>query len=67
MASKKKGPRQLVGLQCSQCGAFGYVTTYNRNNEIAKRQSGQKESFPLSKYCRQCRTHTNHKAMKKLK
>ncbi|MBQ6436692.1 50S ribosomal protein L33 [bacterium] len=68
MASKKKkGPRQLVGLQCSDCKAFGYVTTYNRNNDILKRQAGEKESFPLKKYCKKCRHHTLHKAMKKLK
>lgn len=67
MASKKKGPRQLVGLQCSVCKSFGYVTTYNRNNDIAKRQAGEKESFPLNKYCKKCRHHTLHKAMKKLK
>ena len=67
MASKKKGPRQLVGLQCTVCKSFGYVTTYNRNNDIAKRQAGEKESVPLNKYCKKCRHHTSHKTMKKLK
>ena len=67
MASKKKGPRQLVGLQCTVCKKHNYTTTYNRNNEIAKKQSGEQETFPLSKYCKVCQKHTEHKAMKKLK
>ena len=66
-ATKKKGPRQLAGLQCSVCKAFGYITQYNRNNDILKRQAGEKESFPLSKYCKVCRKHTEHKLVKKLK
>jgi ribosomal protein L33 len=67
MATKKKGPRQLAGLQCSVCKSFGYITEYNRNNEIAKKQAGEKEAFPLSKYCKKCQKHTEHKLMKKLK
>lgn len=66
-ASKKKGPRQLVGLQCSECKKHNYTTTYNRNNEIEKKQHGEKEAFPISKYCKVCHKHTLHKAMKKLK
>lgn len=66
-ATKKKGPRQLAGLQCSVCKDFGYITQYNRNNDILKRQAGEKESFPLSKYCKVCRKHTEHKLVKKLK
>lgn len=68
MAKKaKKGPRQLVGLKCSVCGAFGYVTEYNKNNEQLKKQTDNEGTFPLSKYCKKCKTHTTHKTMKKLK
>ena len=28
MAKAKKGPRQAIGLQCSVCNAFGYVSAY---------------------------------------
>ncbi len=67
MASKKKGPRQLVGLQCSICKSFGYVTEYNKNNEQLKKQTDEKNTFPIKKYCKRCRKHVNFKMMKKLK
>ena len=68
MAKKKKGPRQVVGLKCSVCTAFGYVTEYNRNNELLKKQADSSDvTFPLSKYCKKCRKHTSHKLAKKLK
>ena len=67
MAKKKKGPRQIVGLQCTKCKAFGYVTEYNKNNEQLKKQSSGKSTFPLKKYCKRCKTHVGHKMMKKLK
>jgi ribosomal protein L33 len=64
---KKKGPRQAVGLQCTVCKAFGYVTDYNKNNETLKKQTTGENTFPLSKYCKKCKKHTEHKLMKKLK
>jgi len=67
MAKKKKGPRQAVGLQCSACGQFGYITEFNKNNEILKTQTGGDKTFPLKKYCNHCRKHTTQKLMKKLK
>jgi large subunit ribosomal protein L33 len=67
MAKKKKGPRQAIGLQCSVCGEFGYITEFNKNNEILKTQMGDDKTFPLNKYCSRCRQHTSHKQMKKLK
>jgi ribosomal protein L33 len=67
MAKSKKGPRQAIGLQCSVCKAFGYVSTYNKNNEILKKQTGEKATFPINKYCKVCRKRTPHKLMKKLK
>ena len=67
MAKKKKGPRQSAGLKCSICGAFGYITQYNKNNELLKKQTKNAGSFPLSKYCSVCQTHTSHTLAKKLK
>lgn len=66
MPKKKKGPRQIVGLKCGVCNAFGYITEYNKNNEQLKKQQGE-GTFPLSKYCSVCRKHTEHKQAKKLK
>ncbi len=65
--SKKKGPRQAVGLQCKVCLHFNYVTTYNKNNENLKKQSTGEGTFPIKKYCKYCKKHTEHKMMKKLK
>jgi len=67
MAKKKKGPRQPVGLKCDACGAFGYISEFNKNNEQLKKQSDNSSTFPLSKYCSVCRKHTPHKQSKKLK
>ncbi|NCN03831.1 MAG: 50S ribosomal protein L33 [Candidatus Pacebacteria bacterium] len=67
MAKKSKGPRQIVGLKCSVCNAFGYVTEFNKNNEQLKKQTSNESTFPLSKYCKVCRKHTEHKQSKKLK
>ncbi|MEN8253260.1 MAG: 50S ribosomal protein L33 [Patescibacteria group bacterium] len=67
MAKKKKGPRQTVGLVCSVCKNFNYVTQYNKNNEILKNQKDESKTFPLNKYCKKCRKATSHKLKKKLK
>lgn len=67
MAKKKKGPRQILGLQCTKCKAFGYVTEYNKNNEQLKKQGSGESTFPIKKYCKRCKAHTDHKMMKKLK
>jgi ribosomal protein L33 len=67
MAKKKKGPRQIFGLQCTKCKQFGYVTEYNKNNEQLKKQTTGESTFPIMKYCKRCKTHTEHKIMKKLK
>ena len=66
MPKAKKGPRQSVGLKCGVCGFFNYLTQYNKNNELLKKQKGA-GTFPLRKYCKRCRQHTEHKPMKKLK
>lgn len=67
MAKKKKGPRQPVGLKCGDCGAFNYITQYNKLNEQLKEQAQHEPTFPLRKYCAVCRQHTPHKIAKKLK
>lgn len=67
MAKKKKGPRQIVGLQCTKCKSFGYITEYNKNNENLMKQTRNETTFPIKKYCNVCRVHTEHKQMKKLK
>jgi ribosomal protein L33 len=67
MAKKKKGPRQAIGLQCSVCKSFNYITEYNKNNEQLKTQTKNEKTFPLNKYCNVCRKHTEHKVAKKLK
>ncbi len=67
MAKKKKGPRQSVGLKCSACGAFGYITEFNKNNEQLKKQTSNQSTFPINKFCKVCRKHAEHKQAKKLK
>lgn len=67
MAKSKKGPRQAVGLQCTVCKSFNYITDYNKNNEQLKKQTDGEGTFPLNKYCKVCKKSTSHKMMKKLK
>lgn len=67
MPKKKKGPRQSVGLRCGVCGAFNYITEFNKNNEILKKQQDDEGTFPLKKFCKTCRKQTVHKQAKKLK
>jgi len=67
MAKKKKGPRQAVGLKCSVCSAFNYITEYNKNNDQLQKQTKGDSAFPLEKYCKKCRVHTKHTVSKKLK
>jgi ribosomal protein L33 len=67
MATKKKGPRQVVGLICTKCRFFNYVTEYNKNNETLKKQKDGGGTFPIKKFCPRCNAHTEHKLAKKLK
>ena len=55
----KKGPRQILGLNCSVCGHFNYVTEKNKTNTP--------EKLKLQKFCKWCRKHTTHKETSKLK
>lgn len=59
MAKAKKGPRQIFGLKCAECGSFNYITERNKLNTPEKLQ--------LRKYCNKCKKHQVHKEAKKLK
>ncbi len=63
----KKGPRENVGLVCTECGAFNYITEFNKVNERLKKQTQGSGTFPIKKYCARCNAHTLHKLQKKLK
>lgn len=54
----KKDQRLLVGLVCTACKATNYVTKRNKINTP--------EKLKLSKYCRHCKKHTEHKETSKL-
>lgn len=66
MAKKKVGPRRTMVLQCTECKKINYVSEYNKNNETLKKQAGE-GTFPLSKFCNTCRSHTSHKMREKMK
>jgi len=57
--AKKKGPRIIVGLACTECNSFNYITQRNKTNTT--------EKLKLKKYCRKCRKRTLHKETTKLK
>ncbi len=56
--AKKKGARVLVGLTCTVCGTFNYVSQRNKTNTVSP--------LKLNKYCKTCRKRTPHKEKKKL-
>ena len=55
----KKGSRMLLHLVCEKCKEQNYMTERNKVNTT--------EKLAISKYCRRCQTHTNHKESTKLK
>ena len=57
--AKKKGPRQIFGMKCVECGNFNYISERNKVNTTDK--------IELKKYCKRCRKHTIHKETSKLK
>lgn len=63
----KKGPRQIIGLVCTKCKNFNYVTEYNKVNEQLKKQKDGDGTFPILKFCSRCNERTPHKMKKKLK
>lgn len=48
-----KGNRSLISLECTICKDRNYVTTKNRRK--------QQDKLEMSKFCRRCRKHTDHK------
>lgn len=52
----KKGVRHVVTLSCAECKERNYTTEKNRRNDSAR--------LELSKYCRRCRKHTQHREVK---
>ncbi|MGI5827985.1 MAG: 50S ribosomal protein L33 [Patescibacteria group bacterium] len=57
--AKAKGSRIMVGLVCTKCKRRNYVTERNKINT--------EEKLKLLKFCRQCKTRTEHKEVAKLK
>lgn len=57
--AKKKGNRNLIGLECSETGKRTYVTEKNRINTEKK--------LELRKYNPKLRKHTVHKEVQRLK
>jgi large subunit ribosomal protein L33 len=57
--AKKKGNRQLIGLECTETGMRVYVTEKNRINSPEKMQ--------IKKYNPKLRKHTIFKEVQKLK
>ncbi|MFC1647215.1 50S ribosomal protein L33 [Patescibacteria group bacterium] len=54
----KKEQRQIFGLVCTKCKSSNYVTERNKINTTDK--------LVLKKYCKRCRSHTEHKEKAKL-
>ncbi|MBL7078093.1 50S ribosomal protein L33 [Candidatus Shapirobacteria bacterium] len=55
----KKGNRLILGLLCSVCNNFNYITERNRVNTT--------EKLKMQKYCKACKKKTEHKETTKLK
>ena len=49
-------PRDNIVLQCIDCKSRNYVTTKNKKTMT--------DRLELSKFCRRCRKHTDHKETK---
>lgn len=50
------GQRTIITLECSVCKDRNYSTTKNKRKQTDK--------VLLSKFCRKCRKHTDHKESK---
>ncbi len=48
--------RSIISLECSACHERNYSTTKNKRT--------MQEKLALSKYCKRCRKHTEHKESK---
>ena len=51
-----KGNRSIISLECSVCKERNYSTTKNKRT--------MPDKLVLSKYCKRCRKHTEHKETK---
>ena len=56
----KKGNRIIILLECITCKSRNYVTSKNKMNTPEKIDA-------ISKFCKNCRKHTDHKEVQKLK
>ena len=54
----KKDQRLLLALVCTVCKSQNYMTSRNKINTETK--------LLLSKYCKKCKKHTDHKETNKL-
>jgi large subunit ribosomal protein L33 len=54
----KKDQRELMALACTVCKNQNYISARNKINTP--------EKLVMSKYCRHCRKHTEHKETSKL-
>jgi large subunit ribosomal protein L33 len=54
----KKSTRIKIGLECSICKSQNFVTEKNKTND--------QDPLALSKFCKRCKKHTEHKEKKKL-
>ena len=56
----KKGNRILILLECTACKSRNYITSKNKMNTPEKMDA-------LSKFCKKCHKHTDHKEVQRLK
>ena len=54
----KKDATVKLGMVCTVCNSRNYLTSKNKMEN--------KDKLKLSKYCRHCRKHTEHKESEKL-
>ncbi len=52
----KKGNREGIALQCTECKTIGYITSKNKKNT--------EEKLEINKYCKKCNKTTIHKERK---
>jgi large subunit ribosomal protein L33 len=53
----KKDDRIIITMACNECKRRNYTTMKNKKNDA--------DRLEISKYCRWCRRHTDHKETKK--
>ncbi|MBI3261002.1 50S ribosomal protein L33 [Candidatus Berkelbacteria bacterium] len=54
-----KSKKELMALRCTVCGRTNYTSRKSKGLIEAKKK------FEITKYCRKCRKHTEHKESKK--